>query len=493
MGISEGVIRLTDRLLAASFVLVLAAYGYLGWFSRYMADDYTIARLVKQHGLLGAQMSWYLGWTGRFSFTFVASLLGLIGPSTTRVLPALILTLWFVLTAWAIRQIRSLSTRTSWTRSALYAALIIWATLETAPNLVQSLYWQPGALTYIAPLVLLSLYVGVLSSATSETDRFLAHRFYLCCSGILTFVAGGFSDVYVVLQSCGLILILILLAFQRFAPAIRARKGKAFLLVGLCGSLLALAIDATAPGNSIRQAYFPQHLGMFAILQLTAMYSLRFFAKLVVTHPIVVVIVLTLPFLLVMRDHSRSVITGWDRQLCIRLLIMIPLAVFVLTACCTAPSFYAMSVMLPERSRILLGLIFACGAVLWSRAAGELLAAALPIDLGVKRIICMVSTMLLVLTSIHPLVSFVSIFEKRYQARAYAADWDREDSEIRAAKETGVQDVAVEQIGDFQFRLGKGDSDLHLRADPSFWINRETAKYYGLTSIRAKEDVPGSP
>jgi len=54
-------VRLTDRLLAGSFILALMAYAYLGSFSRYMADDYTMARMVKTHGLLGAQVSWYLG------------------------------------------------------------------------------------------------------------------------------------------------------------------------------------------------------------------------------------------------------------------------------------------------------------------------------------------------------------------------------------------------------------------------------------------------
>src|SRR5215216_8067524 len=120
---SAGVVRLTDRLLAGSFMLALMAHAYIGFFSRYMADDYTMSRMVKTHGLLGAQADWYFGWTGRFSFSFVASLLGLIGPATTRVIPALLLTAWIAATAWAIGQIRSLSISTA----VLFAGLIIFA------------------------------------------------------------------------------------------------------------------------------------------------------------------------------------------------------------------------------------------------------------------------------------------------------------------------------------------------------------------------------
>ena len=73
-------VRSTERLLAASFVMALAAYSYVGFFTRYMADDYTTRRTVDLLGLLGAHTLWYMGWTGRFSFSFVISLLGLTGP-----------------------------------------------------------------------------------------------------------------------------------------------------------------------------------------------------------------------------------------------------------------------------------------------------------------------------------------------------------------------------------------------------------------------------
>jgi hypothetical protein len=158
--------------------------------------------------------------------------------------------------------------------------------------------------------------------------------------------------------------------------------------------------------------------------------------------------------------------------------------------CCTGASVYAISVMLPERARILLSLIVICGIVVWSRAAVEYVAIKLHrIGWNDKQIISIYATILLVCLVMFPLVSGWSIFTIRKQARSFADDWDRQDSQLKTAKQNGIADVTVPQTGDFQSRIGKGSSELHLRADSGFWINQVTASYYGLKSVRANEDV----
>ena len=86
-----------------------------------------------------------------------------------------------------------------------------------------------------------------------------------------------------------------------------------------------------------------------------------------------------------------------------------------------------------------------------------------------------------------------SLLRTRERALNFANDWDQQDSQLKAAKQNGFSDVEVKQIGDFQSRIGNGPGDLHLRTDPTFWINRTTANYYGLRSIRASTDVPVIP
>ena len=478
---SKSAARLIDWLLAAAFLLSLIAYGYLGSYSRYMADDFSALRPVQNSGLLGAQISSYRGWTGRFAFSFVNSIVALLGPTTPRLLPGLLLTLWFAGTAWAMYEILSLSGKISWAGVVLFAGFIIFATLDTAPNIAQSLYWQTGALAYVTPLIPLSLYVAMTAHSVRQKHK---HRLILLCAGILTCVAGAFSDVYVVLQSAGLLLTIIvveLVAGADFKSSIRP-----FLIAGLVGALLALAIVAAAPGNSIRQAHFSRWLSGSEILTVTLYDSIHFAAKLVLTHPIIFLAAVSLPLLVKLRNLKHSNEPIWAP----RLILLIPVVVFLLIVCGAGTSVYAISVALPDRSRILLGLTLICGLMVWSWALGEYLVAKLP-EHSYKNI-SLAATILLLLLIVPPLISFGSILSIRDEARSFAADWDRQDSELRAAKQNGLRDVVVPQIGDFQSRIGKGPSDLHLRIDAGFWINRTVATYYGLNSVRANEDVATS-
>lgn len=297
----------------------------------------------------------------------------------------------------------------------------------------------------------------------------------------MTCVAGAFSDVYVVLQSAGLLLSIIVV--ELVADADLKSSIRPFLIAGLVGALLALAIVAAAPGNSIRQAHFTRRLGGWEMLTVTLYDSLRFVAKLVLTHPIIFLAAVSLPSLVKLRNLNYSNEPVWGR----RLILLIPVVVFVLIVCGAATSVYAISMTLPDRSRILLSVTLICGIMVWSWAVGEYLVAKLP-ERSYKSI-SLAATIALVLLIVPPLISLGSILSIRDGARSFAADWDRQDSELRAAKQNGVNDVVVPQIGDFQSRIGKGPSDLHLRTDAGFWINRTIAMYYGLSSVRANEDA----
>jgi hypothetical protein len=82
------------KALAAILGVPLAAYAYLGLFSRYAADDYCTAGQVVTRGLLGLELQLYEAWSGRFAFTFVVGLVELIGSGATRVLPAIAIVAW---------------------------------------------------------------------------------------------------------------------------------------------------------------------------------------------------------------------------------------------------------------------------------------------------------------------------------------------------------------------------------------------------------------
>lgn len=488
----ELVVRWTDRLLAASFILALAAYGYVGFFSRYMADDYSFRTTVNSRGLIGAQVHWYLTWSGRFSFLFVADLFSLMGTRFVPFLPALLLTTWGAGMTWSIhRMARRDSPETSYVQSLLFAGLVILATLKTAPNVVQSLFWQDSALNYVPPLILLTLYVGFISDRLRAADARAARpsASSLCGSALFMFIAGGFSEAYLVLQTSGLILAI--LAGWWYAPDRLKPVLRALLFAGLVGSLLALVVVVSAPGNRVRLAYFPPAPGLFQILKLSSLHSCWFIAKAIFHHPFVFAVTVLLPFLIALRTSGSGrrpdANESWHHRA--ELLVLLPAAVLVLIVCCTASAFYGMSVMLPERSQVLLSFTLVCGTVVWGHSAGTHCRIPLPsIDQNVGRVALFGSTLALILMITLPVASGASTFGLRARARAYAADWDRQDEDIRAAKNRGARELTVEQIGDFQSRLGLGNSDLHLRTDPDFWINQAVAKYYGIDSVAASQE-----
>lgn len=485
---SSGGAGVIDSLLTGSFVVPLLGYAYLGTFSRYMADDFAALRTVRAHGFFGAQINWYLKWTGRFSYSFLFSLAGVVGPETPRFMPALLLTLWFLGNVWAIYQIHLGTGDDSRTHVLLFASFIIYATLETAPNLSQSLFWQSAALTHFAPLVLFSVFLGVIYRGIRSKHKRYSGTLNFVCAGLLTFVAGGLGDAYVIFQSSGLIVSI--LAVEILATSACRSKVRPSLLTGLAGSLLALTIVIASPGNSFRQAFFPRRYGGLQMLEATLWYSASFVAKLVITHPVIVILSLVLPIVVLLRNFNDSTRRSWDGRLCIRLLFLIPAAVLLLIVCCTGASIYAISEMLPERARILLSFVFVCGTFLWSRVAGEyIIGRLLRFSPNIRRSLAQLATIALLLLIPFPLVSFFSVLSSRESARAFASDWDQQDAQLKTAKEKGVTDLTVPQIWDFQSRTGNGQSDLHLRTDSTFWINRVTASYYGLQSISASEDI----
>ena len=145
-----------EKPLAAILAVPLAAYAYLGLFSRYAADDYCTAGQVLTRGLVGLETQLYEAWSGRFAFTFIVGLVELVGSGVTRVLPALAILAWVAALTWALARV------IHFRQALVLAELVVFVTLASTPDVGQSLFWQTGMLTYLLPLILLAGLVGVL-------------------------------------------------------------------------------------------------------------------------------------------------------------------------------------------------------------------------------------------------------------------------------------------------------------------------------------------
>src|SRR5215510_2297288 len=199
--------RLAIAALAAALTVPLLVYASIGSFARYIADDYCWAGVLREQGFLNAQVWWYVAYSPRYAFTFIVNLVELAGPGIVPILPMVALIAWVAALSWTIRQLGvRLGELSEWTSAVLLALVIALGTLHTAPDLPQSLYWQTGMLTYLLPLILATVVIGIICRAARSGS---INPGWLAACTVLTFVAGGLSETYLIPQNVAIALALL--------------------------------------------------------------------------------------------------------------------------------------------------------------------------------------------------------------------------------------------------------------------------------------------
>ncbi len=486
-------------LVCASFLSALGAHAYIGFFTRYLADDYCYAEVAHSEGFLAAQRVWYTEWTGRVVSTFAISLAGIAGPRVVPYLPSVVLVLWTLALSWSIWQFaRMIGLRRPFIASILLAGIIIVGTTYTTPNIVQSLYWQTGMLSYTAPLLFLVAYIGFVAYA-SRRWPFRTTPSSLILSVALPLVAGGFSETYVAAQTGGLFLAVVLgLLLKRgsFRPTTFR-----LILGGFVGSTLALAVMILAPGNVTRGAVAsPSLSGALSIIVLSVYHALRFVRISVLASPFVITLSAVGPaFLAFTLQSQKDLARSLDRPKwsAMWMLILPPILGFIVIAFSFAPAVYAFSFppvpygassLPPLRAWIVPQFILVCALVFWGIAVGlTLRARGAPNRNPSARALIFASALIIALLALGPLASARRILSLAPQVRAYASRWDDRDREMRDAKLKGKQDLTVPALG-----YTGGLQDLY--PDPKQFPNDCVARYYGLDSVIAErpstEDFP---
>src|SRR5260221_14491576 len=139
--VGERVRRRAALGIGGAMGLPLVVYAWIGSFSRYTADDYCWAGVLRTEGFFGAQVLWYTAYSPRYAFTFLVNLVELAGPAIVPALPALAIVVWVGVLTWSLCQFDLARVH-----AFILAELAALATFQTAPDLPQSLYWQTGSL-----------------------------------------------------------------------------------------------------------------------------------------------------------------------------------------------------------------------------------------------------------------------------------------------------------------------------------------------------------
>ena len=446
--------QLAATCLGVALVVPLVVYAWVGSYARYTADDYCWAGVLRQEGFLRAQAWWYVGYSPRYAFTFIVNAVELLGAGIVPLLPSLAIVAWVGALTWALCQLRLARSV-----AVLLALLVPLATIQTAPDIEQSLFWQTGMLTYVLPLVLATILIGLIARALRR-PRVDWGTGLLCCG--ITFAAGGLSETYLIPQNVALTFALVvsLVAARGGTPG--GRNAALLSAAALAGGVLALVAIVVAPATAYRVGGAPADpwLASSAAIATGAYQALRLVRYFAPTLALCVL----LPGLLGSTEAAQS------RDL--KRLVGVTALTAIVVPFCYFPSFYASNGNPPARSLIVPGSLLIAYAVY----AGYALR-------GWLRVPRAATAALLLVLALVPLGIAATAFPERATAAEYAMLWDTEDTQIRAARDSGARRVEVPP-------LPRNLGESFITPDPGNWFNVCVARYYGLETIASTGELP---
>jgi hypothetical protein len=341
--------------LLALFLLTLIPILALGVYDRPSSDDYGYGKaahdaLVAGGGFPGAWKaaveqvaSVWLSWQGSFSGILLMGLQpAVFSDAAYAITPFVLLASLCLSTLWLVKVlIQDLLGAKPWPHAFLVAIPMLALAVQYPVSAVEAFFWWNGAVYYTFFYSLMLCFVGLqirlyLSCASLDAPHPRARLFLRVCgtAALGLFLSGG--NFCTGLLAAILTLGMTGLYFIRRKP-LRAR---ACAVVVFAIFLAGFAVNVSAPGNAVRQAYFPRQTVLDAVSGAVrwALGDIRDFTS--VQAMVAILALLPLFALLAMRSGFA---------------FRYPLLFFALSFCVFAaqyiPSFYAGMAYGPDRMR----------------------------------------------------------------------------------------------------------------------------------------------
>ncbi len=479
-------------IIALTFIIALVSYIYIGFFTRYWYDDFCTAGTLRQEGFINSQIYWYTNWSGRFSYHIIVNIAELFGPQIVTALPFLAVAFWCISSTWTIYQLfLAFRLPSALISSFVLTLAVIFSTLNSTPDIVQSLYWQTGMLTYLAPIILLTIWTGLLVFLSRTKSKPLIFRLVLLIGFILCFVAGGLSETYSILQ-IGILSVLLIAGLICFFYGTK-KISSTFILVSLFGAVLAFSIVFFAPGNKNRQAVLPTPASKFSIVKSSFIYTLNFAERHSRRSRGVSLLSLVFPAWLALMLYERkpnnkiaSTFSGIKIKSALAIIALCIIVGFFLILICFVPAFYALSETLPLRAQILPKFVLVTFMMFAGFLAMQSFLNSYADYTRLKFWTLAAASTALILLLLVPLASAKKTFALGEKAEMYAAKWDEIEREISAAKSSGISDVIIPNINADEYELGFGRAEMLPTANPKEGQNVCLARYFDLLSVTTK-------
>jgi hypothetical protein len=454
--------------------LTLAIYAYLGFFTRYMADDYCLLVNMSSGNVLVSSWNKYLYESNRFTNLFVLGIWEFF-PNNITFVPALHIILWVFGLYWLLKELTSLFELKLELSIVLFAAeIIVLFSFFTTPNVFQILYWRPGQVSYLTPLVFFTLVAAWLVHRVRRNKVSIPLTILFA---FLAFFIGGLSETLGALHIA--ILSFAILFVFLFDTSPRRKPALTLLIALLIGALVALVVMLFSPANALRinpEKAVPTPIDT---LLRALEYSLLFMWVSISSLPLPITALLSISALVSYLFFLNRKNGKFDSRF-YWVFILIPLFTYALIFASFAPSAYGQSYPV-ERVRFPAHYLLILAFSAFGICTGYVLSyVKFPMF---TRYAAFAFAAILLLYPFWMMRQPLATYEFR---RLAALRWDEREQMIFKFKAEGQTELVIPGLDGYE-----GTKELDVR--PYFWVNQCAATYYGVDLISAisveEEDV----
>lgn len=454
--------------------VALAVYAYLGFFSRYMADDYCLLVDLKFGDILTNSWNKYLAKSNRFSNLFVLGFWELF-PKNIAFVPALHIILWIVGLYWLLNELnKTFNLKLPLPVVLLTAETLALFSFFTAPNVFQILYWRPGQVSYLTPIVMFTFVAAWLVNLVRKQAVTLP---LAALFAFFAFFIGGLSETLGALHIA--ILSFSIVSVFLFDKSPRRKPALTLLIALLIGALIALFVMFLSPANEERINDENGSPPITVVLIRAVEYSFLFLRISVTTLPLPILGLLTISSLMSYLLFVGQAKGRFEARF-LWIFLFIPVFTYLLVYASFAPSAYGQSYPV-ERVRFPAHFILTSALTSFGVCLGYVLSyIKLPVFTRyAAAALAFVSLLYPFWMTRQPLATYDF-------RRVFAIRWDEREQMIYQMKANGEQDLVIPGLDGYE-----GTKELDVR--PFFWVNQCAAQVYGVHTITAisveEEDV----
>ncbi|MHB8933293.1 MAG: DUF6056 family protein [Bellilinea sp.] len=467
-------IVIAAALLAAVVLGVgLALFALNGKQVRFWTDDYAYS-LVAMDGFIEGTRNWYNYNGARLSSFWFVWIIDLFGMNAVRYLPGLTIALWVGSVLFFARNLLDLvRIKMNWIWGILVAVLLVYFSVLLMPTRLETLYWRMGTLHYTLPIALTLFNLGLIFTFMAKGISGIKTAFYGIVLLIIAFITGAHGEASGAWQ-VGVYLVAMALLWL-YSRKTKQPNSMIYFVFALVGSILAIIVMAKSPANLWRMEAMPPPSSLGDFVYYTLRYSLDFVVDSIKTQPLP-----NLVFIAGSLAVSLAVLPATGLSLSPRHALIAMLASLVISfgliVFSVSPSVYAGTNYPAPRA-----LSTARFSVLMGTMSAAFFAAAVLRNWFAR------------FSAVHwsAIIALLLVFVSLYTARSYripinegrdlavkAELWDKQDAQIKAAKQAGEMDVVIKQYDVV-------DTLNSFFDDPTHWLNQSAAVLYGVNSITA--------